>query len=198
MASAQLHNQPDDFVFTTGAGAKPFFPSRHCPCLEKPSGDGGVVPHRDLAGLILREALVEARVGRVLLTCVLHELRVEVERRLEPAAGRPAPGQACRPRSTTTHVPPNVFKTVVNEAPRSPQPGFPRRQMPAIEGELTLRAIVATCCQRRVRRHRQPFRLEDVPCDTSGTTTPHRTATRTACRSPRARCALLGIRSLYA
>src|SRR6266567_6705483 len=26
MASAQLHNQPDAFVLTTGAGAKPFLP----------------------------------------------------------------------------------------------------------------------------------------------------------------------------
>jgi hypothetical protein len=41
-------------------------------------------------------------------------------------------------------VPPNVFKTVVNAAPRSPQPGLPRRQMPAIEDVLILRAIVAT------------------------------------------------------
>ena len=45
------------------------------------------------------------------------------------------------------HVPPKVFSTVVNAAPRSPQPGLPRRQMPAIEGELIFRAIAATCCQ---------------------------------------------------
>ena len=42
-------------------------------------------------------------------------------------------------------VPPMVFSTVVNEAPRSPQPGLPRRQMPAISGVLTLRAASATC-----------------------------------------------------
>src|SRR3954451_3703354 len=42
------------------------------------------------------------------------------------------------------HVPPKVFSTVVNAAPRSPQPGLPRRQMPAMLGELTLRAAAAT------------------------------------------------------
>ena len=41
-------------------------------------------------------------------------------------------------------VPPNVFSTVVNDAPRSPQPGLPRRQMPAMLDVLTLRAIAAT------------------------------------------------------
>ena len=44
------------------------------------------------------------------------------------------------------HVPPNVFSTVVNAAPRSPQPGLPRRQMPAVSDESTLRAMSATCC----------------------------------------------------
>src|SRR6478752_10047024 len=51
--------------------------------LEKAGGDSRVVPHGDLAGLVLRQALVEARVGRVLLSGVLHELGVEVERRFE-------------------------------------------------------------------------------------------------------------------
>ena len=51
--------------------------------LEEAGGDSRVVPHGDLAGLILREALVEARVRRVLLAGVVHELGVEVERRLE-------------------------------------------------------------------------------------------------------------------
>jgi hypothetical protein len=37
-----------------------------------------------------------------------------------------------------------VFSTVVKAAPRSPQPGLPRRQMPAMLDELTLRAIAAT------------------------------------------------------
>src|SRR3954454_6295886 len=43
------------------------------------------------------------------------------------------------------HVPPKVFSTVVNAAPRSPQPGLPRRQIPAMLGVLTLRAASATC-----------------------------------------------------
>ena len=37
-----------------------------------------------------------------------------------------------------------VFSTVVNDAPRSPHPGFPRRQMPAMSEELTFRAMSAT------------------------------------------------------
>ena len=41
-------------------------------------------------------------------------------------------------------VPPNVFSTVVNAAPRSPQPGLPRRQMPAMFGVFTFFAAAAT------------------------------------------------------
>src|SRR6266542_2458351 len=51
--------------------------------LEETGGDRRVVPHRHLARLVLRHALVIARVRRVLLTGVLHQVRVEVEGGLE-------------------------------------------------------------------------------------------------------------------
>ena len=51
--------------------------------LEETGGDRRVVPHRHLAGLVLREALVVARVRGILLAGVLHEFRVEVECVLE-------------------------------------------------------------------------------------------------------------------
>ncbi len=52
------------------------------------------------------------------------------------------------PSALASHqVPPKVLSTVVKAAPRSPQPGLPRRQMPAISSESTSRAIAATSSQ---------------------------------------------------
>src|SRR5213075_2475416 len=51
--------------------------------LEETGGDRRVVPHRHLPGLILRQALVVARVRGILLAGVLNEVRVEVERVLK-------------------------------------------------------------------------------------------------------------------
>src|SRR5205807_8731406 len=51
--------------------------------LQETGRDRRVVPHRHLAGLVLREALVVARVRGILLARVLYELRVEVECVLE-------------------------------------------------------------------------------------------------------------------
>jgi hypothetical protein len=43
--------------------------------------------------------------------------------------------------------PPKVCTTVVSGANRSPQPGLPRMQMPAMSAVLTFLAASATCCQ---------------------------------------------------
>src|SRR5207253_2520840 len=51
--------------------------------LQETGRDRRVVPHCNLAGLVLREAFVVARVRGILLARVLYELRVEVERVLE-------------------------------------------------------------------------------------------------------------------
>ena len=44
------------------------------------------------------------------------------------------------------HPPPQVCTTVVNGPKRSPQPGFPRMQMPAMSAESTFFAASATSC----------------------------------------------------
>ena len=45
------------------------------------------------------------------------------------------------------HCPPKVLTTVVSEANRSPQPGLPRRQIPARSSVLSCLANWATCSQ---------------------------------------------------
>ncbi len=52
--------------------------------------------------------------------------------------------------------------TVVKMAPRSPQPGWPRRQMPAISSESTARAMSATSSQVGASGIVLPGLLEDV------------------------------------
>ena len=53
---------------------------------------------------------------------------------------------ACQ--SSVNQVPPKVLTTVVSGAKTWPQPGWPRRQMPAMPGcaPSALAAMSATCC----------------------------------------------------
>ena len=50
-------------------------------------------------------------------------------------------------QSMSYQLPPKVCTTVVSGAKRSPQPGLPRMQMPAMSAVLTFLAASATSCQ---------------------------------------------------
>ena len=55
----------------------------------------------------------------------------------------------CACQSLVNQVPPKVLTTVVSGANTSPQPGWPRRQMPFMPGcaPSAFAARSATCCQ---------------------------------------------------
>src|SRR5204863_498413 len=95
------------------------------------------------------------------------------------------------------HVPPNVLSTVVKAAPRSPQPGLPRRQLPAMYGLLTFFAMSVICGLSTIATliAPPPFVAGDPPDDellepppqpiTTTATTAHNSATDTRRRVPR-------------
>src|SRR5215207_9573644 len=113
MASAHDHSQPAAGVWSTGAGAYPFF------------------PFTALSSASSRPAATVASYHMATLP-FLYSGWSTIALPTEPS------------EFADHHVPPMVFNTVVNDAPRSPHPGFPRRQMPAMAGVLTFFAMSAT------------------------------------------------------